>query len=361
MLSRAEELEEKTTRLRKYLGEGQAVRLRGIDWFAWLLCGASSAVLLAAETGVAEALVLPDALYVLTDDIEAARLRDEELPPAIEVKSFPWASPGVREAWVKQRVGALPTTSDRPAVGEVPLPLAAHAIKRKLTAPELHRYAKVGALAAAAMTEALSAAEPTWTEFELAATGAGALLARGLQPALILAAGERRLPLYRHPLPTTAPLERMAILVFCARGYGLYANLTRFVSFGPLPPARADAHSTVRQIEAESLSQCHPGVGLAQLYAVLEQAYRHCGHPRAIVEHHQGGLTGYQAREAIARPDSVELIQRGTVLALNPSLRGAKIEDTFYVADDGLHNLTFDGAWPHVLVDGRARPQVLER
>ena len=79
------------------------------------------------------------------------------------------------------------------------------------------------------------------------------------------------------------------------------------------------------------------------------------------VEHHQGGLTGYQAREAIARPDSVELIQCGTALALNPSLRGAKIGDTFYVADDVLHNLTFDGAWPHVLVNGRARPQVLER
>ena len=151
------------------------------------------------------------------------------------------------------------------------------------------------------------------------------------------------------------------MLVFCARAYGLYANLTRFVSFGPLPSEYADAHSAVREIEAEALAHCRPGLGLTELYAVLGEAYRHHGHPSAIAEHHQGGLTGYQAREAIARPDSVERIQGSNALALNPSLRGAKIEDTFYVADNVLHNLTFDGAWPHVLVSGRARPLVLER
>lgn len=361
MQTRAQELDDKLGRLRACLAPDQVLRLRGVDWFAWLLCGASSAVLLAAETGVAEALVLPDTLCVLTDDIEYARLRDEELFDPVQLKRFRWAYPDEREAWVHEHVAARAVLSDRPRGDEAPLPPAIEALKRELTAPELRRYAEVGARAASAMTATLTAAEPTWTELELAGVGARALLERGLEPALILAAGARRIPLYRHPRATAEPLGSMAMLVFCARGHGLYANLTRFVAFGALPAALVAAHRSVRQIEAEALSHCRPGVGLAELYAVLARAYAQSGHPQAITEHHQGGITGYQAREAIARPGSVEVIRAGTALALNPSLKGAKIEDTFYVVDHGLHNLTFDHSWPHRTVNGLERPRVLQR
>jgi len=44
---------------------------------------------------------------------------------------------------------------------------------------------------------------------------------------LTLVAGERRLPLYRHPTRQSGAARKRAMLVFCARGYGLYANLTR--------------------------------------------------------------------------------------------------------------------------------------
>lgn len=361
MLTRAEELDRKLVRLRDLLGDDQVLRLRGTDWFAWLLSGASNAVLLAAETGVAEVLVTPGALYVLTDDIEAERLIHEELPGNTQVQRFPWAQPAVQENWVRQIAGPARILSDRPATGESLLPDALRQMKLELTPSELARYSQIGAQAASAMTEALLAAQPDWTEFELAGAGARALLARGLQPALILAVGARRLPLYRHALPTHAPLENSAMLVFCARGAGLYANLTRFVSFGPLPGALADAHRQVREIEAEALDQCRPGVGVAEMYATFARAYAHRGCADAIAQHHQGGLTGYQAREVVARPDSPEIIRQHMAVAWNPSVPGAKIEDTFVVGRDGLTNLTFDADWPHSRVDGRARPLVLTR
>lgn len=361
MLTRAEELDQKLARIRALLGDDQVLRLRGIDWFAWLLSGASNAVLLAAETGVAEALVTPTALYVLTDDIEAERLIDEELPGNAPVQRFPWAQPAVQENWVRQTTGSARVLSDRPALGESLLPGALRRMKLELTPSELERYSQIGAQAASAMTEALLAAQPGWTEFELAGAGARALLARGLQPALILAVGARRLPLYRHALPTHAPLEQMAMLVFCARGAGLYANLTRFVSFGALPQAFVDAHQQVREIEAEALDQCRAGVAVAEMYATFERTYASHGYSNAIIQHHQGGLTGYQAREVVARPDSFEIIQQHMAVAWNPSVPGAKIEDTFVVSPDGLVNLTFDDNWPHGIVNGRARPLVLTR
>ncbi len=361
MLTRTQELEQKLARIRSQLGNNQCMRLRGVDWFAWLLCGASNAVLLAAETGVAEALVSHTDLFVLTDAIEFSRLVDEELPKNLQVQNFPWAHPQVREKWVQQIVGAAQVVSDRPQPGEALLPPALAAIKLQLIEPELTRYAEVGSRAASAMTEVLFAAQPHWTEFELAGAAARALLARGLEPALILSVGARRLPLYRHALPTHAPLDNIAMLVFCARGFGLYANLTRFVSFGPLSPTLETAHRQVREIEAEALGHCQPGVSLGDMYAVFEKAYRSHGHPEAIAQHHQGGMTGYQAREIVARPDSAETIQNGTIVAWNPSVRGAKIEDTFAVSDAGLHNLTFDPNWPHSNVNGQSRPRVLTR
>lgn len=361
MATRIEEHQQKLQRLRAVMAAQTVLRLRGIDWFAWLLAGASNGVLLAAEKGVAEIFITAGELYVLTDTIEARRLQEEELPEGVQVQSFPWAYPQLREDWIARYRGDRNIASDLAVNDEVALAPEIAALKWELTDAELQRYQQVGADASRAMTEVMEAAQPEWSEFGLAGAGAEALLARGLQPALILAAGERRLPLYRHPLPGSEPLGRTAMLVFCARGQGLYANLTRFISVGALPDGYATAHHRVRQIEAQALAQCQPGVSLAALYTTLQHAYQQHGYPDAINEHHQGGLTGYQAREIIARPDTQVVLKPGHVLALNPSVPGAKIEDTFLLASDGLHDLTYDARWPHIRVENYLRPAVLQR
>ena len=57
------------------------------------------------------------------------------------------------------------------------------------------------------------------------------------------------MPLYRDATPTGEQIGRQAMLVFCPRGYRLYTNLTRFVSFGNLSNENAKLHSYVREIE----------------------------------------------------------------------------------------------------------------
>ena len=152
------------------------------------------------------------------------------------------------------------------------------------------------------------------------------------------------------------------MLVFCARKYGLYANLTRFVSFVPLRAEHSELHHHVRQIEAEALNLCQPGTPLNAVYHALSQAYQQHGYPQAIREHHQGGTTGYLAREVVANPLTTDTLAEGIAVAWNPSLAGAKIEDTFVLVKDGmLENLTFDPTFPSVEVEGRNRPVPLER
>lgn len=358
---RAAEVTGKLQKVRDILGPGRVLRLRGIDWFAWITAGGASEVLLAAETGIAEAVITEKGAYVITDEIEAQRLIDEQLPPGFELRILPWAYPSQREVVLRDLAEGQPVYSDRPAEGEREFTLPLLAAKRTLAGAEIARYREVGLLAAQAMTEVLKRARPEWTEHELAGAGAAALWSRGLAPALVMAAGERRLNLYRHPMPTAEMIGGGAMLVFCARGCGLYANLTRFVSFGALSQQQQSLHAKVREVEAHALALSRPGALLHEVYRELASAYAAAGHEEAIRQHHQGGTTGYLSREVIATPETQEHLTAGMAVAWNPSITGAKVEDTFLVTDSALTNLTLDPAWPTVRVAELERPLVLER
>jgi len=358
-----EEVSCKLGLIRNVLSEtgAKGVLLGGTDWFAWATAGASNTVLLTAETGVAQVLVTAKDAWVLTDEIEAQRLQDEELPANFKLHVIPWADDAERKSLLGEATDGGRILCDRATTEQDPLPPSLLNQKRVMMPSELERYRHVGRLASVAMTEVLSAAQPTWTEYQLAGAGAQALWARGLHPALTLVAGERRLPLYRHATPSGEPIGREAMMVFCARGYGLYANLTRFVSFGPLRAEHSELHRHVREVEAQALNLCRPGTSLNAVYDAIAQAYQQHGYPQAIREHHQGGTTGYLAREIVATPATTDALAENMAMAWNPSLAGAKIEDTFVILkDEGLENLTFDPNWPSVEVEGRSRPVPLE-
>ncbi|GAB4237427.1 MAG: M24 family metallopeptidase [Elainellaceae cyanobacterium] len=354
------EIAYKLEQMRNALQERGAagIRLRGTDWFTWATAGGSHTVLLAAETGVAEVLVTADRAYILTSEIEAQRLQDEELTGGIyKIESYPWAEVMRPAAFVQEITAGGMVISDRLAIGEAALPASLVQQKRMLLSAEIDRYRQVGRLASEAMTEAMTQAHPDWTEYQLAGVGAKALWSRGLAPALILVAGERRLPLYRHPVPTAEAIGRRAMMVFCARGFGLYANLTRFIAFGQLSDDEETRHRIVREIEAEAFNQSKPDTPLNQIYRTLQRSYERHGYPDGIQKHHQGGTTGYLSREIVANAQTTDCLTGNMAVAWNPSLPAAKVEDTFLIHPDGtLENLTFDPNWVSVEVEGRSRP-----
>ena len=338
-----------------------AVRLRGNAGFSWLCRGASAAVLLTSESAVAEAVVTPDGAFVLTDDIEAPRLLAEEGLDGLDVVAHRWWDEGAADAFVAGHAGGLPVASDRPRGAERPLPGDLEAARWSLLPPELERYRALGRDAANAVTDTLQAIGPALSEHDLAAVASAALWARGIHPALTLVAGERRLPRFRHPTPSAEPLGRRAMLVVCARRHGLYANLTRFVAFGPLSPAERALHEDVARVEAAALAASRPGATLGEVFGAIVDAYAALGHAGQEERHHQGGPCGYLSREVVARPGSSLRLAANGAVAWNPSLPGAKVEDTFVASDTGLELLTHDPRWPAVSVDGRDRPAVLVR
>lgn len=352
------EVADKLVAMRRQMAEAgiAAVRLRGSDWFSWATAGGSNVVLLSAETGVAEVLVTPEEAWVLTDEIEVARLEAEEVPTGLTLWAGPWAEPGRREAFVAEHLGASASVaSDRPVGDEVALPSDLVDQRWSLHPDELERYRSLGRDAAASVGGVLRQARPGWSGHALAGAASHALWKRGIHPTLTLVGDERRLPLYRHPTAAAEPLGRRAMLVVCARRHGLYANLTRFVYFGEPSNLERELHMATVTVEAAALSASTPGTSLGKVFEAMVSAYADAGFPGAERDHHQGGPCGYLARDAVARADSVELIQERNALAWNPSLPGAKSEDTVVTAAAGVEVLTVDPDWP--MMEGPAGPR----
>ena len=92
----------------------------------------------------------------------------------------------------------------------------------------------------------------------------------------------------------------------------------------------------------------------------LAEDHAHANRPDAIREHHQGGITGYLAREIVATPLTATELETGMAFAFNPSFQGVKLEDTFVLTPNGLENMTIDPNWPAATVQGRIRPLWLE-
>jgi Xaa-Pro dipeptidase len=306
--------------------------------FAWYTGGADNRVDHADPLGVAGVLLTREAEYLLTDNIEAPRMRAEETPD-LEVVEHPWYE-GFAGA-VGDLVGDSPLGTDFPAghgreVGEEISPL-----RYALDPDAAERYRRVGADAAEAVSEVEASVEPRTDEREAAANLEAACRRRGMFAPVLLAASERRMGLYRHPIPRGGALGRRAMLVACAERGGLYANLTRVLHFEE--PDRETARrqracdAVLRRMREEATRH---GRTLAEALADCRGFYAEEGFPDGWRDHHQGGMTGYASREVVATPQTRQRIEAGQAFAWNPSLRGAKAEETFILTEGGTEVIT---------------------
>ena len=354
------EYAEKRARLLALLdAEGlDALVLRRPGNVAWYSGGGRTHVLTAQEVGVADVVVRREGDEVVTAINEAPRLEKEELGALAATFRI--------LAWADDRVDALPrgehVGADSPLPATRDVSSGVEAARRALTEPELERYRALGRDAAEAMTQACRALDPSWPEHRAAAVLARALLERGADPVVLLVAGAERLPRHRHPLPTPAPVGRLAMLVACARRHGLIASLTRLVSLGPLEASLARTQERLLRVDAAFNLATVAGTRVGDAFAAGARAYAENGFdPDEWRLHHQGGPTGYETRDYLATADSEPLVEAGQAFAWNPSVPSLKCEDTIVARTGRPEVLTVDAAWPTREVDGLARPVVLER
>jgi Xaa-Pro dipeptidase len=309
--------------------------------FAWLTAGGSNHVLLSSEMGVAAVLVTPRDTAVLTSRIEARRIAEEELPELqLEIHAVPWEEPDAIAREARSRAGAgglLDDAALEPAL-----------LRHRVLLPELDR-ARLGWLgerAGSAIQQALDEARPGQREDEVASAAVASLGREGIRSPVVLAAADDRIERYRHPLPAAAVIHRRLMLVLVVERWGLHAALTRIREFEPPDDGLLTRIEATRAVERAMHEATEPGATLGAVLDAARAAYERSGFPDQWRLHHQGGLIGYQARERVATPGDPTVIEAGMAFAWNPSITGAKAEDTFVLGPDGARRIVTRAADP---------------
>jgi Xaa-Pro aminopeptidase len=364
----ATEFELKVARGRRLLQEtGQrGLLLHSYANFAWITGGGRNHVSVAADRGVGAVLVTPDAVYLLADNIEAARLREEELPGIpVAVREFPWWSGSMVDEALKLVPGGELLT-DFPGAGARALsPAETVALRNPLLPEEIERYRRLGEDVGVVLTHVALHCRPALTEHQLAGMLGKALMDFGIVPSVTLVAADERLYTRRHPLPTARRLERYAMLVVGGRRDGLHVSATRLVHFGPVPAELRERHAACARVDAAFLAATRPGVALSEVFRLGQAAYAAEGYPDEWQQHHQGGPTGYAGRDLKATPDAPGGVLMHQAFAWNPSIAGTKSEDTVLVTESGLEVLSTTPDLPtlkaHAAGTTFPRPAILER
>ena len=334
--------------------------------FAWLTGGGYNHVGMSSDTGAVSLLVTRTRAYALTDNIEMPRVQREELAGKGFIPvAYAWYQ-AVPAARIRRIVDSSRWCSDDGAFGSHPLSITE--LHAPLLPQEIERYAALGADASRCVTAVCRRARPGMSEYEIAGMLAHAFLSIGILPAVLLIAADERIRAFRHPLPTSNKLRRHLMVVVCAQRHGLIVSLTRFVHFGKVPRDLERRHAAAALVDAAFILSTRSGRTVGDVFRAGVEMYRRTGFAAEWKLHHQGGPTGYHAREYRAGADSREKIVPGRAFAWNPSITGAKSEDTIITVenpDDAPRILTEDPAWPMMAVEYEGdiirRPDILVR
>lgn len=343
-------------------GYGTLVLSR-IDNIFWL-CDADTHVGLNSDAGIASLVVTAEGVTAVCSNIEAPRLRDEELAGLdIEIVPFDWWD-GNLEAVLPDLAdpdGAL--ASDTPGGQAALVNLAP--LRYALLADEVSHYRQLGADMGEAVAQVARELQPRQSEYQVAGQLAHRLFEREITPVVLLVAADERLARYRHPIPTAKAIEDLVMLVACGRRHGLIVALTRIVSFSPLSADLRRRHQAVCQVDAAFIAPTVPGTCVSAIFAAGLAAYVETGYPDEWKLHHQGGATGYAGRDYKGTLTSSEVVQPWQAFAWNPSITGTKSEDTILATPDGPEIISASPDWPLLekTAGGRrfARPDILVR
>ena len=361
--------QQKLDRLDRHLD----TRDRPAVWFlrpqnvAWLGDGADVVVDRGSDVGVAAMGYDGETVRAVAPNNEADRMRTEEFPDRVSVATYPWHDTSLLEAVAAESapdaVVDVPSVPERDAIDVAPLRLP-------LTSRDRDKLADASRDAAAAVETVGRTIEPTDTERDAAGRLREELWRNDLESPVALVGGAERAPRHRHFAPTDERLGAYALLTVVAERDGLHVAVTRTVAFDA-PDWLEDRHRAASRVAATAVAATREqadvddrtadtdsrtadtddravdtGGRAADVFRAIQDAYEAVGWAGEWERHHQGGAIGFESREWTATPGDETPVESPAPYAWNPTVEGAKSEDTVFVGDDGVDVLTDTGSWP---------------
>ncbi len=344
------ETAEKQRRVNDLLEQGgyDAMLIATFANFAWFTCGGDAHVNLAQETGVGALLIRRNRRTLVTNNIERARLLEEELAgQGFGEEISLWVEDALAPAVARIAPGEK-IISDVALPGVTACPDDIARLRRSLTSEEVERYRALGADVGQAMGEASTRVEPGMSEHDAAAEVAAQHMRRGIAPIVVLVAADERILKYRHPIPTDNEVKRVVMLVVCGRRHGLIVSASRLVSFDSLSDELRKKHDAVARVDAAFIAATRVGARIGDIFKAGLEAYAAEGFPDEWQLHHQGGPTGYAPRDYRATADIDDAVEPNQAFAWNPSITGTKSEDTIIAMPDGPEIVSASPGFPTI-------------
>lgn len=354
------EIEEKLVRVQSFLNEQKldGLLLTQVRNFYWMTAGlATNQIVLNKDVGAASLLIMRDGKkYLLCSGSEAGRLMDESLGTlGYELKKFNWYETNM----VKDVRGEIirEISKDGKIVSDVNFPgtiLVSDQFKKirySLFESEMKRYRWLGKEVTEAVSEVCKTIKPGMDEYEIEALTSASLRARGIFPTVLLIAVDERIFKYRHALPGGAKLHKYAMINVCAEKWGMPIAVTRFVHFGQLPEELKNKFEKTAKISTQYELATFPGNTCAEIFEKCKNWYEEAGVPDEWKKHHQGGAIGYDDRDYVIYPGIDEKILDNQAFAWNPTITGAKVEDTIIAHKDSFEVITKSDGWPMIKVE----------
>jgi len=326
---------------------------------SWLT-GGRGYISFVSEKACCSILITMERVCVVASNIEARRLEKEELRDLdAEYVVFPWYDEGRRLAALAKILPEGQAADDDDLANDF------QELRSILNEFELQRYRELGKRTGQIVEKVAREMRVGCSEYQAWGQLSREALQDGIEPVTVLAAFDDRVFRYRHPIPTASRLQNYAMLVVGFRKWGLHASCTRFLSFDKISRELRDKFQAVADVDAAFIRQTRPGKLLGDLCKSAWQVYARTGYAEEWKNHHQGGLTGYIGREWRATEDTARTVRPHQAYAWNPSITGAKSEDTIIIGTDSNEIITHTGEYEYMsaVYEGKAlpRPGVLIR
>lgn len=324
----------------------------------WMTAGlANNQIVLNKDVGAVSLLIMNDgAKYLICNGSEAGRMMDESLGKlGYELKQYNWFEANkekdVRGELIKEISHNGKIGSDIEYPGTVFVGNELRALRYSLMETEIKRYRWLGKQTTEAIEEVCRSIEQGMNEYQIEAMTASSLQSRGIMPTVLLIAVDDRISKYRHALAGGATLQHYAMVNVVAEKWGMPIAVTRFVHFGPLPTELEAKLQKTARVNAHYEAATVPGAKCADIFEQCKSWYAEAGYPDEWKKHHQGGATGYDDREFVIYPGIQETVQENQAFAWNPTITGAKVEDTIIAFKDHIEVVTKSDNWPTIKIE----------
>jgi Xaa-Pro dipeptidase len=367
-MSISDEIKEKEKRVREFLQlKGlKALLLKRQANFSWMTCGGLNLVGITTELGATSLLITEDSKFVISNNIEAPRMIDEEGlgKQGFISKTFPWYE-DQEVSVVRELVGESSFGSDVPFQNAMMVAEDVAKLRYSLTPEEQERYRWLGEKVSLALERTMIAARPGEKESEVVGRLCSEIWRDRIDPVTLMGAADDRVYRFRHSIPTERRVEKYLMVSICARKWGLIVSLTRFVYFGRLPKELREKYEANVFIDCTMMAHTRPGVPAKEVLNKAIDAYRENGYPEEWKLHHQGGPIGYTGRDYRVNFKTSDIIQENQAFTWNPSITGTKSEDTILATSKGVEMITHPILYPtlSMTVEGISfiRPAILEK